>query len=151
LRPLPYPDSSRLVFVWQRFPGMPAPFSDHTTVAPQNYRKWRRQNTVFQEMAAFRTTQLQETGGSGGKVLTTFLSADLFHLFGIQPRLGRLFHPDEERTDRARVAVLSGAYFNRRFIGDPKALGQPVTLDDTPYKVIGVLPASFYLPPNVAN
>ena len=146
LRPLPYPDSSRLVFVWQRFPGVPAPFGDHTFVAPQNYYAWRRQNTVFQEIAAFRTTPLKEAGGLGAKVLTTFASADLFHLLGIQPKAGRFFHADEERVDRDRVAVLSDAYFNRRFNGDPKALGQPLMLDDTPYTVIGVLPASFYLP-----
>lgn len=117
LRPLPYPDASRLVFVWQRFPGIPAPFTEHMPVAPQNYRVWQRQNTVFQEMAAFRTKPLEETGGaSGGNVFTTFASASLFDLLGTQPQFGRLFHPYEEREGGERVAVLSNQYFDRRFL-----------------------------------
>ena len=67
LKPLPYPDPSRLVFVWQHFHGMPAPFNEHMMVARQNYREWQRQNSVFQEMAAFRTTELDEIGRSGRK------------------------------------------------------------------------------------
>ena len=147
LRPLPYPDASRLVFVWQRFPGIPAPFTDHMMVAPQNYLEWRRQNTVFQEMAAFRTTPVEETGsGSAETVFTTFASASLLHMLGTEPGFGRLFRPDEERAGREHVAVLNHAYFDRRFHGDQKALGKSVTLDDTSYTVIGVLPAGFYLP-----
>jgi predicted permease len=116
-------------------------------VAPQNYREWQRQNTVFQEMAAFRTRPLDGTdSGFSEKVFTTFASASLFHLLGTQAQFGRLFLGDDERPDRNRLAILSSVYFARRFHSDRKALGQPLTLDDTIYTVIGVLPPNFYLP-----
>jgi putative ABC transport system permease protein len=87
LRPLPYPDASRLVFVWQRFRGMPAPISERMFVARQNYLEWQRQNTVFQEMGAFHTASLDEnSGGFSQKASTYFVSANLFHLLGTQPR-----------------------------------------------------------------
>jgi predicted permease len=147
LRPLPYPDASRLVFVWQRFPGMPAPFSERMFVARQNYLEWQRQNTVFQEMAAFHTASLDEnSGGFSQKASTHLVSANLFHLLGTQPRFGRLFREDEERAGRNHVAILSDSYFERRFHRDPKALGKTVTLDGTAYTVIGVLPSGFYMP-----
>jgi putative ABC transport system permease protein len=145
LRPLPYPDPSRLVFVWQKFPGVPAPFNEHTMAAPQNYLEWRRQSTSFEAMAAFRTRRLDETGGPGGKVITTLASAGLFRLLGVQARVGRLFRAEEEKLDRERVAVLSERYLHRRFPGG-NALGQSITLEEASYRVIGVLPASFYLP-----
>jgi len=144
LKPLPYPDPSRLVFVWQRFPTMPAPFSERMFVAQRNYQEWQKQNHVFEEMAAFRTASLDETGGdSSAKVSTYFVSASLFHLLGTQPRLGRLFSQEEEQA--GRVAVITDSYFERRFHRDPQALGKPVTLDGAAYTVIGVLPAGFYM------
>src|SRR5438477_1539812 len=130
LRPLPYLDASRLVFVWQRFPTMPAPFSERMFVARHNYLEWRRQNTVFQEMGAFHTSHLYENGGgSGHRVSTVFVSVSLFQVLGAQPRLGRLFRVDEERAGRNHVAVLGDSYFERRFHRDPKALGKSVALD----------------------
>src|SRR5207302_980422 len=58
-----YLQNDNLVFVWQRFPGMPAPFSERIFVARQNYLEWQRQNTVFQEMGAFHTASLDENSG----------------------------------------------------------------------------------------
>jgi putative ABC transport system permease protein len=147
LRPLPYPDPSRLVFVWQRFPSMPAPFAERMFVAPRNYLEWQRQNSVFQEMGAYRSTSFDETSGdAGGKVATYFVSTSVFHLLGMQPRLGRLFRVEEARPGGQHVAILMDGYFDRRFHRDPKALGKSVTLDGTAYTIIGVLPAGFYMP-----
>src|SRR5438105_4983879 len=56
LTPLPYPDPSRLVFIWERFPNMPAPLADRIPVANKNFMQWRRQMTVFADMAALRVT-----------------------------------------------------------------------------------------------
>jgi putative ABC transport system permease protein len=78
LRPLPYPDASRLVFVWQHFRGMPAPFGDHMMVTRQNYREWQRQNAVFEEMAAFNIKPLDEIGdGYRTKVFTNLCYGEL--------------------------------------------------------------------------
>src|SRR5690348_3084789 len=147
LKPLPYPDASQLVFVWQRFPTMPEPFSERMDVARRNYLEWQRQNTVFQEMGAFRTVFLDETRDDfSQRVATSYVSASLFDLLGIQPRLGRLFARDEERPGRNRVAILTDRYFDRTFHRDRSTLGKSVTLDGRVYTIIGVLPASFDMP-----
>ena len=146
LQALPYPDPDRLVFVWERFPAMPR-FGERMQVAYQNYVEWQRQRTVFSAMAAFRAITLDETGvDRAGKVSTGFANAELFDLLGARPPLGRLFTAAEERDGADRVAVLGDAYFDRRFHRDPRALGQTVTLGDTAYTVIGVLPPRFHVP-----
>jgi hypothetical protein len=89
---------------------------------------------------------MKTAGGFCQKASMHFVSANLFHLLGTQPRFGRLFREDEEREDRNHVAILSDSYCERRFHRDPKALGKTVTLDGTAYTVIGVLPSVFYMP-----
>src|SRR5260370_39225670 len=54
LKPLPYPDPERLVFLWERVPNMPDPPGGRIQVARRNYLEWQRQSTVFADMAAFR-------------------------------------------------------------------------------------------------
>jgi putative ABC transport system permease protein len=143
---LPYPEPGRLVFVWERFPNIPR-FGERMQAAHKNFLEWRRQNTVFSEMAAFRELNLDETGADhASHVATGFASAELFHLLGAQPGIGRLFTSAEERDGSDRIAVLSDAYFDRRFHRDRSALGKTITLGDTAYTVIGVLPPRFHLP-----
>jgi putative ABC transport system permease protein len=138
LRPLPYPDASRLVFLWERFPNMPDPPGARVQVARQNYLEWKRQNTVFADMAAFREWSLSESGVDHPKhVSTGFASASLFPMLGVQARIGRMFTADDDR-----VAVLSDTYFESRFHRDPETLGKSITLGGVAYTVIGVLPPS---------
>src|SRR5258708_6927280 len=136
LRPLPYPDSSRLVFVWERFSNMPDQLGSRMRVARKNYLEWKRQNTVFADMAAFREMSLGESGVDHPRhVSTGFTSANLFPMLGVQARTGRMFASNEDR-----VAVLTDGYFETRFHRDPKTLGKSITIGGTAYTVIGVLP-----------
>ena len=147
LKPLPYPDASRLVFVWERFPNMPEPFGTRIQVARKNYLEWKRQNTVFADMAGFRAMTLNETGADQSRhVSTGFASANLFPMLGVHARIGRLFTPDEEKKDNDRVAVLTDSYFERRFHRDRGALGRSITLGSAVYTIVGVLPPKFHLP-----
>ncbi|HEY1220113.1 MAG: ABC transporter permease [Bryobacteraceae bacterium] len=144
---LPYPDPGRLVFVWERFPNMPPPIGPRMRVAYKNFVEWQRQSAVFSGLAAFREIDIEEAGADSTRhVSTGFASAELFHLLGTHPPLGRLFTSAEERDGAGRVAVLSDAYFDRRFRRDPSALGKTITVGDTAYTVIGVLPPKFHLP-----
>jgi predicted permease len=142
LRPLPYPDSSRLVFVWERFSNMPDQLGSRMRVAHKNYLEWKRQNAVFADMAAFREMSLSESGVDHPKrVSTGFASANFFPMLGVQARTGRMFASDEDR-----VAVLTDEYFETRFHRDPKTLGKSIMIGGTAYTVIGVLPPKFHLP-----
>jgi hypothetical protein len=114
--------------------------------ARANYLEWKRYNTVFESMAAFQQTSLNET--VKGEIRLTavgFGAADLFPMLGVRARLGRLFEPMEERAGGS-VAVLSDEYFERRFNRAPAVLGASLTLGDSVYTVVGVLPPRFHLP-----
>ena len=84
LKPPPYPDPARLVFVWERLPHLSDPMSGRIQVARRNYMEWKRQNTVFSDMAAFREMSLSETGLDHPRhVSTGFASANLFPMLGV--------------------------------------------------------------------
>jgi putative ABC transport system permease protein len=141
LRPLPYRDPERIVQIqgtYQR--------SDVETggVSPSNFLDLRGQAKNFEELNAaslwgFSLTGTDETTEIfGAKVTANFFSA-----LGVAPLLGRLFLPEEDHPDRGRVAVISHGLWQRRFGGDPTAIGKTMKLDDDPYTVIGVLRPDF--------
>src|SRR5579883_516301 len=147
LAPLPYPDASRLVFVWQKLVVLSDPLLGRSTVYHKNYVEWRKQNTVFDDMAAFAERTLDEAGREHPQhVSAAFASANLFPMLGVRARIGRTFTPEEERASQNRVAVIADPFFERRFHRDPQVLGQTVTLDGAVYTIIGVLPPRFHLP-----
>src|SRR6202040_2253147 len=124
------------------FPNMPDPPGGRIQVARRNYLEWKRQNTVFADMAAFREMSLSVTGDDHPEHVSTGLaSANLFPMLGAQARTGRLFTSNEDQ-----VAVLTDGYFEKRFHRDPKAIGESITLGGIAYTVIGVLPPKFHLP-----
>src|SRR5882762_1264312 len=136
LKALPYPDAARLVFLWERLPRLTDPLSGRIQVARKNYLEWKRQNTVFSDMAAYRDMSVSETGTDHPRhVSTGFASANLFPMLGVPARMGRLFTPDEERSGADRVVVLTDTYFDTRFHRDPKALGNSITLGGASYTV----------------
>jgi putative ABC transport system permease protein len=146
LKPIPFADPSQLVFVWEKFPGMPEPFGSRMRVARQNYLEWKRQNTVFADMAAFDEKTLTETGVDRPRhVSTGFASVNFFPMLGVKAATGRLFTAVEERKGNDRVAIVTDAYFERQFHRDRSALGKSITLGGTAYTVVGVLPPKFHL------
>ena len=147
LKPLPYPDPERLVFVWERVPNMPDPPGGRIQVARRNYLEWKRQNTAFADMAAFREMSVSESGFDHPEhVSVGFASANLFPMLGVRARTGRLFASNEEGKGEDRVVALTDGYFEKRFHRDAKALGKSITLGGVSYTVIGVLPPKFHLP-----
>jgi putative ABC transport system permease protein len=147
LAPLPYPDASRLVFVWQKLVVLADPIIGPTTAYHENYVEWRKQNTVFDDMAAFGERTLVEKGSDHPqKVSVGFASANLFSLLGVRARLGRAFAPGEESAGKNQVAVIADKFFEHRFHRDARILGQTLTLNGNIYTIIGILPPRFHLP-----
>jgi putative ABC transport system permease protein len=147
LKPLPYTDPARLVFLWERFPSLPDPPFGRIPVARKNYLEWQRQNAVFANMAAFRQISQSETSaGQQRHVSVVFTSASLFPMLGVQASIGRLFTGDEEHQNDDRPVVLADSYFQQRFNGDRNALGRILTLNGIAYTIVGVMPPKFHLP-----
>ena len=71
------------------------------------------------------------------------VSQNFFPLLGVQPQLGRLFNDDECKWHGPKAVLLSHGLWERRFASDPKIVGRPLTINDEPVNVVGVMPESF--------
>src|SRR5271157_6087362 len=143
LRPLPYPDPDRLVYIAMSF-GEPG---DHMFSYTMDYPAWKDHNRTLSQIAGYRMFQANFTGGGEAERITgAYATRSLFSLLGVHPMMGRTFLPEEDRPGGPPVAILSHAFWKRRFGGDPSVIGKALTLDASTYTVIGVLPATFLIP-----
>jgi putative ABC transport system permease protein len=139
LRPLPYQDPEQLVTVLH---------DGAKPVAPANYFDLAQQSQSFEGVAAAQWWEPNLTGRDEPEHLRGLqLTARMFQVLGVSPRLGRTFNPDEDQPGRERVVVLSSRLWQRRFGGDPHIVGQQVTLNGESYTVIGVMPPEFQFAP----
>jgi hypothetical protein len=140
LRSLPYYDPQRLVHVT----GWGEVEEDGEISGAADYIHWREQSQTFDHLVAYTTGQTYLTGrGEPEQLDAVRTTANLFPALGVTPQLGRAFTPDEDRPGGGLVAILSYAYWQRRFGGDPAIIGQSLTLDGRSRQVIGVMPAGF--------
>jgi len=143
LRPLPYPNAERLVFLWTEVPkeGVKERASAYATVSD-----WRTQNTSFEDLAFFDPTAVTLSAAADPEpAMSMRTSANLFPLLGVAPSLGRTF-TDEEVQQKARVVVISHGLWLRRFGASPSVLGQTLEIDGKSSQVIGVMPEQFQFP-----
>ncbi len=140
LRPLPYPDSDRLIYIWSAAPKQN--ISERAS-AYANISEWRAQNTSFEDLAVSDPTVVTLTGAAEPEgVMSVRASANYFPVLGVAPMLGRTFTADEERQ-KLRVVVLSHGLWRRRFGAAPDILGRTIEIDGVSSQVIGVMPESF--------
>ncbi len=148
LKPLPYPDSGRLVLLCGGFPSLPEPLSTHMPVARFSYEAWRTQARSFDEVEAFHEDSFRENGVDRPRVLgAELVSAGLLPLLGGRPQAGRLFHADEDTPGADHVVILSDRYFEQRFNRDRAAIGTTISFGSVEYTVVGALTPEFELPP----
>ncbi|HTG14528.1 MAG TPA: ABC transporter permease, partial [Blastocatellia bacterium] len=139
LSSLPYNDPARLVTVLH---------DDSKPVAPANFFDWRDQNQVFESIAAAQYWTPNLTGRDRPEHLDALqLTADMFHLLGVNPSLGRTFIAGEDQPGNEHVVILGHRLWERRFGGDAAVVGQQITLDGESYTVIGVMPPNFQFAP----
>ncbi|HEX4641165.1 MAG TPA: ABC transporter permease, partial [Chthoniobacterales bacterium] len=113
-----------------------------------DYVDWRQQAQSFQAMGGFAQTTpiLTSETGEPERLPGAYVIGDFFSVLGIEPALGRKFLPEENDTGKNRVVILSQALWQRRFGGDPKIIGQQITIGGNPYTVVGVMPSGFQDP-----
>ncbi len=143
LRPLPYRDPGRLAMV---FSGDPARELHEGRVSLLNFADWKSLNRSFEDMTVFvGQTFLLGTGGSPERMRSARVAANFWPLLGVEPILGRVFTPEEERRGE-RLAVLSYELWQQQFGGTREALGARLQMDDRSYLIIGVMPPEFHFP-----
>ena len=141
LRALPFRHAERTVIVWEHNRTRNRP---QNTISPANFLDWQDQQSVFEEMSVFYDIRLNLTdAGEAEEIPAQVTTANLFHLLGVEPVLGRTFTPDDAEENRDKVVVLSYGLWQSRFGGAPDIVGQTLTLNGTKVTVLGVLPADF--------
>lgn len=142
LRPLQYPNAERIVAIQELNEK-----GSRVQVTAANFLDWRAQNTSFEDLAAIlaRTANLT-VGDTAERVNLAMTSTNFFHVFGLQPQLGRFFLPEEEIAGHNPVAVLGYGLWQREFGGDPSVVGKSIMLDGQAYTVVGIAPAAFQYP-----
>ena len=145
LKPMPYKDPARLFLLWDdlRWIGVPEAF-----VTGPEILHLRSTARLFDGFAAVRPTSLgltdpAERAAEPLQLRLTSASANFFDLLGVRPALGRGFLAGEDRPGAGLVIVLSHGLWQRRFGGDPAALGRIVDLDGTRATIVGVLGKDF--------
>jgi putative ABC transport system permease protein len=144
LEPLPFHDPGRLVSVSEFNPSQT--FTGWTD--PPSFFAWKRQNHVFEGMAAWDDLEsdmrFNLTGSNRPeRVVGKQVSSDFFTVLGVTPVIGRPFLPPDFEPGRDRVALISYGFWQRRFGGGPGVVGKELTLDAKSYRIVGVLPKGF--------
>lgn len=145
LRPLPYPEQERLV----GFKSLnPAKALAQPALSLTDFRDFRERVTSYTALAAFRPdfAGYAPTGADPVQLVCGKVTEEFFAVFGLTPRLGRTFHPDEFSLGAARTVVLSAAAWRRHFAERADVIGQAVLLDNEPATIIGVMPEEFREP-----
>ncbi|PYT29574.1 MAG: multidrug ABC transporter substrate-binding protein [Acidobacteria bacterium] len=146
IRPLPFRDPDRLVWIVNHEEN--SDLSGQTTQVG-HFLDLREQNQSFSDLAAYfafyGVGDNKLTGqGEPERLSGVPVSANFFQLLGVQPRLGRLFTPEECKWNGPKVVLLGHGLWVRRFASDPGIVGRALTLNDEPVTVVGVLPESFH-------
>ena len=139
ISPLPYPQAERLV--WMNETGEEVP---NRWVSYPNFQDWRTRNQSFEGMSLFRGWSVNMTGvGETESLDARMVTADYFRVMRFAPVLGRDFSDEDDKPGAAPVTIISYAFWQERFGGDPQIVGRSVTLDDRPYTIIGVMNPEF--------
>ncbi len=140
-RPLPVNDPGSLV---RLFNTSNIEIVETDNLSYPDYVDLRDKNDVFSSMLAFDTASLVFGKGDHSDVATGYVaSGNFFDMLGVQARLGRTFHPEDDEPAAAPVAVISYAAWQRRFGSDPNIVGQRIDLSSTPFTIVGVAPEGF--------
>jgi putative ABC transport system permease protein len=143
IRPLPYADADRLVMVWDNLNRK----GTKSYPAPAEWLTWRRDNTVFADIALTQPAAATLSGDAEPEqVPARKTSGNLWRVLGVNPLIGRAF-TEEEDEKGVRVVVISHGLWQRRYGASPDVVGRKITVNDNAYEVIGVMPPDFYFMP----
>jgi predicted permease len=147
LRPLAYPDPDRIIFLAEADKTNPA--QGTFSVSLPDYLDWRRDNTVFENLALTRiesTTLSDIAGRNPEQISTALVTANFFKVTGLSPQIGRTFTEEEDKVGGPLLVLISDRLWQRVFQRDPAVIGKTVTLQSQAATVIGVMPPQMTSP-----
>lgn len=140
LHPLPYPNPDRIVYLgWQWRMG-----SGAGALSARRFEFWHDHGHVYDGLATTSAFEVALGDDQAAAVLHgSRITADFFHVLGAAPAIGRAFSADEFELGGPDVVILSDAVWRARFGAERGIIGREIRLDAKPYKVIGIMPATF--------
>ncbi len=145
LRPLPFPDSARLVVLADIVEGVDYGGDTPGVTAP-GVRIYMRETNAFSSLGSYIPTTYELSGvADPAQINAARFTANIFSVLGVSPLLGRPFNQQEDDS-RAQVTVISYQMWRSRFHGDTHVIGQKLLLDRRPFEIIGVMPRGFEFP-----
>ena len=146
LRPLPYPESDKIVQLWQL-----GERGGRGQVSDPNYDDWKAGTRSFSSMAQFTDGGVVSVSGASEpvRVRLAVVSNDFLSVLGVRPERGRWFAPEEQRVGGARAVLVSHRFWQQRLGGRADLRGAALTFESDAYPVIGVLPATVDFPVGV--
>jgi predicted permease len=144
LRPLPYPDSDRIVEVRHHAPGLNMP---EIQTSPGLVDKYRQAARTLTPMAAYDRRRLNLAGGTAPeRVDAVAVTVEIFDVLATRPRSGRAFNEADARVNASPVTILTDELWRSRFGADPGIVGRTVQIDGRSAEVVGVMPPDFAFP-----
>ncbi len=142
LRPLPFDEPDQLVRVSERRRDQ----AERDRVAFLNFVDWDKQNHTFESMAAIAASAVTMSAPDGApeQIRSQSVTADFFRVFRVRPVIGRTFSGGDV-VPEPNVVVLGERFWRARLGGDPAILSRTIMLNDQPFRVIGIVPASFQI------
>lgn len=142
LKPLPFPEPDRLVLLSESREGVPT-----GNTAPIRLEEWNEASTTLEAITGYYSEDASETSGDLPEKFRVARVAPRFDdVWGVAPALGRAFTPADNQDSAAPIALVSHRYWVDYLDGDPDVLQRQVRLGDTPYLIVGVMPADFRFP-----
>jgi predicted permease len=141
IKPLPYPEADRLVGVWYTAPGVNI---KELNMAPFLYFIDREQARTIVDIGGYDGDSFTVTGaGEPEQTRGMDVTSGTLPLLGVHPAMGRLFTEADDKPGAPLTVLISHSYWEKRFGGNPAAVGTILQLDGKPHQIIGVLPAGF--------
>ncbi|MCA1658890.1 MAG: ABC transporter permease, partial [Verrucomicrobiaceae bacterium] len=145
LRPLPYPDSDKLVLIREKTSTF-----ELGSVSYPNYLDWREGQRSLTDIALLRREGVNLSANTSDaepeRIAAARVTWNFLKIVGLPPRLGRDFTEADDVPGASKVALITDGLWKRRFGSSPSVLGQQVTVDGVPREIIGVLPEQLRLP-----
>lgn len=146
LRPLPFPESHRVMVLSDKLAGVDLGGNDEVGVTVPDIRAYTRETHAFSALGAYQGAGYELSGtGEPAQVNASRMTAGVFSALGVSPQLGRVY-TDDEVEHHQQVVVLSHGAWVGRFHSDPRVLGTKILLDRKPFVVVGVMPRGFEFP-----
>jgi putative ABC transport system permease protein len=141
LKPLPYPDAARLVFITSQFPNLG--FNQFWVSAPE-FVEFRERNQSFEEVGAYRSGAVNlGTQDQPRRVVSAVITSELMPVLGVAPIRGRQFTRADTLPGAEDVGALSSEIWRSAFGGDESVVGRVIPIDGTPTRIVAIMPPGY--------